>query len=174
MEEKGRVYQVERDQPKPSAEEPSEGISITGPLGFWMAMLLIGLLLKFVLAPVVHSAGVTSKDFTTFGNLLLYLPGAIILPLIAGAWIGAKVGNIHRRSPSIGKIGLINAVYAAVIYSIAIFVIYLSIYYISANALPVAFTFGGFALYLLVIPNAILLAVAPSIAMLSSARHQKK
>ncbi len=173
MEAKGGVYQIEKQAKEPAGDQPGE-ISVAGPLGFWIAVLLIGLLIEFVLGPIAVLAGASSKYFTTIGHLLLFQPGAVILPLIVAVWVGARVGSVHKRSPSIGKVGLINAVYAAVIYSIAIFVIYLSIYYINASALPVVFTLGGFALYLVVIPDVIVLVITPLLAMLSSARHPKR
>lgn len=166
------MAQVAKDDPEP--EGSTEEISIAGPMGFWIAVLLIGLLVQFVLAPVATSAGLNAKYFTSIGHLILYQPGAIILPLIVAVWLGAKVGRIHKKSPSVGKIGMINAVYAAVVYSIAVFIIYLAIYYINASALPVMFTLGGFGLYLIVIPDVIILVITPLLAMLSSARHPKK
>ena len=176
MEAKGGVYQIDRNEGKGAAadQQQPDDISIAGPLGFWIAVLLIGLLIELVLGPIAVSAGVPSKYLTTLGNLLLFQPGAVILPLIVAVWMGARVGSVHKKSPSIGRIGLINAVYAAVIYSISIFVIYLAIYYINASALPVSFTLGGFAFYLIVIPDVIVLVITPLLAMLSAARHPKR
>ena len=152
----------------------AEEISIAGPMGFWIGILLVGFLLEFVIAPVARDAGVASTTFVALANFILYLPGAVILPLIVAVWAGSKVGHIRKKAQAIGKIGLINAIYAAVIYSIAIFVIYLVVYYISSSALPTSFTLAGFVLNLLVIPDAIVLALTPLLAMLSAARQNRK
>ncbi len=151
-----------------------EEINIVAPMSFWIGVLVVGLLLEFAVAPAAHAAGLNAKDFTALANFILYQPGAIILPLIVAVWVGSKVGRAHRSSPAIGKVGLVNAVYAAVIYSIAIFIIYLVFYYVDASALPTAFTLNGFALSVVAIPDAIVLVVTPLLAMLSSARHPKK
>ncbi len=157
-----------------SRSAPNEEINIVAPMSFWIAILVIGLLLRFAIGPAAHSVGLNSKDFTLVANFILYQPGAIILPLIVAVWVGSKVGRAHKNSNTIGKVGLVNAVYAAVIYSVAIFIIYLVFYYADASALPTTFTLGGFALNVLAIPDAIVLVVTPLLAMLSSARHSKK
>jgi hypothetical protein len=156
------------------AENNPGEIGVAGPLGFWIAMLLIGALLKVLGSDIGHLTGINTSSLMTVANLILLQPGAIILPLIVAVWIGAKVGSLHRRSPAIRKIALINAVYVAAIYSIAVFIVYLVIYYLNSAILPTPFTLNGFVLNLIIIPDVVVLILLPVMAILSSARHSKK
>ena len=162
-----------KEAPAPVEDNPGE-IGVAGPVGFWIAILLIGLLLLLTAGNVGHLTGINTSSLTSIAKFILLQPGAIILPLIVAVWIGSRVGKMHRRSPLIRKIALINAVYVAVIYSIAVFIIYLTIYYLNPGVLPTMFTFSGFVLNLIIIPVAVVLILIPGIAILSSARHGKK
>ncbi len=162
---------MQKEAPTEKVTIESE-ISIAGPVGTWIAILVIGLLIEFVVIPLLHPA---TSSLKTIANLILFQPGAIILPLIMAAWTAAKVGHAYReKEMPVAKVGVVNGVYLAVIYSIAIFVIYLLLQYIYPAGLPTSFTLMGFGLNLIIIPDAIVLAVVPVLSLVSAARHPKQ
>jgi len=169
--------------PYKQAEEELEGmakpkvveeVEISGPIGLWIAILFIGLILDFVVAPLAPSLGIVTTLWTTAGNMILYQPGAFILPLIVSIWLASRIAHVRKESTTIGKEALLNSIYVAAIYSIAIFIIYLLIYYTSPASLPTPFTLQGFVLNMIAIPVAIVLVLTPVLSMLASARKGPK
>lgn len=144
------------------------GISIIKPMSFWVGVLVLGLVLTFALAPTVKPG--QTNYFESAGKFILYQPGAIILPLLVSVWMSAKIGAFKPGAHVAWKTALINAVYIAVIYAIAIFIIYLIGNYFGPGVLP-SFTLDAFALNVIIIPVAIVLAAIPVLTILSAARH---
>ena len=146
-------------------------IDIFGPMSFWIGLLVIGLIIEFVIGPLAKLAGVPQQLFTTVANYILYLPGAIILPLVVAVWVGERVGSSGRRVGEALRVGLLNAIYVAFVYAIAIFIIYLLIFYGDAKALPTGFTLNSFLTFLIAIPVVIVLVLIPMFSTMSSARR---
>ncbi|MGC8537405.1 MAG: hypothetical protein ACP5MZ_00250, partial [Candidatus Micrarchaeia archaeon] len=103
---------------------------------------------------------------------ILYLPGAIIFPLIVALWIGERVGMVENRTHSAVTIGLLNAAYTALIYAIGIFIVFLVIHY-SVNTAIISITLHDFFMYLLALPISILIILVPTFSAMSAARRMK-
>jgi glycerol-3-phosphate acyltransferase PlsY len=87
----------------------------------------------------------------------------VVLPLIIGAMIGSDVGRKSTSAKSATKAGLLNGVYASLVYLIAIIVIYmvvsyLTMQYVSKEALVAQD---------IVVPIMVFIATLESFALLS-------
>ncbi len=162
--------------PAPAAQKSmaqSQGaveIDIVGPLTFWIVILVVGAIIQFVLIPLTSSVPSVNPILVSIAGWILYLPGSIILPLVVAIWVGERVGASRNQVKSAVKVGLVNAVYAALIYAVAIFIIYLLLKYISPTFLG-TITLTTFVEYVVAIPVAIVILLIPFIASLSAARH---
>ncbi len=149
-------------------------IDIAGPMTFWLIFLIFGVIIELILVPIFGSAPYGSANIgnliTSIGRWIIYLPGSLILPLIVALWLGEMVGSMRSRVGTAAYVGLINALYAALIYVIAIFIIYLLLFYISPKSLT-SITLTYFATYSVLVPVVILLVLIPLISALSAARH---
>jgi hypothetical protein len=161
---KSSIYKIEDIQNRIDTD-------IFGPMAFWIFMLAVGLIIEFAGVPIAKLVGAPTSGIITVANYLLYLPGAIVLPLVVAVWVGERVGSVGKKVRLSLKVGLLNAIYVALIYSIVIFIIYLIIYYIDAKALPVGFTIDSFITNLIAIPVIIVLVLTPLISSVSAARH---
>lgn len=160
---------------KPKTGSAGQGIEIDifGPLSFWLVLLIMGVLLELVMAPILNGSGNTSlaNTITVIAGYILYLPGSIILPLVVAVWLGERVGATKSEVGSAIPIAAINAVYTALIYAVAIFIIYLLLRYITPSFLSTV-SLTTFVLYVVVVPVVIVVVLIPFIASLSAARHK--
>ncbi len=174
QEEDGESKRYYKRPMKEEDDDPPEvEIEIKGPMTMWITILVIGLVFQFIVAPTASYGSLSSTGslINSISKYILYLPGAIILPLIVSVWVGEKIGSTKRRVKPAFTAGLLNAIYIALIYAVAIFIIYLLIYYVAPNTLPTGFGINTFATYLIAIPLVILLVLTPLFASLSAARH---
>ena len=148
-------------------------VSILEPMLFWIVLLIIALAIRMVITftGLVGSTGSIYDVLSNFSNYVLFMPGMVVLPLIVGAIIGAQVGLKARSMELAQRGGLLNGVYSAVVYLVAIVVIWAIIYYIIApsapNLLPsVLFLVGEW----LVAPVVILILVSFFFSVLSYSR----
>lgn len=150
------------------SREPSNGVSLFGPLFIWALVIIIGIILE-VIVPAVLGKGLASYAtfYKTAGNYILTLPGAIILPLIISVWIGHKVGEKASSVAGAARLGIINGVYASIVYGVIIFVAQLLLKYTTSYALSYSFMLE----YLAAIPIAIVLVFTVLIAMLNRLRQ---
>ncbi len=149
-------------------EGDNDRVSLFGPLFLWALIIIIGIILE-VVVPAVLGKGFASYAaiYKTAGNYILTLPGAIILPLIISVWIGHKVGETARNAISAVKLGLINGVYASIVYGVIIFITQLILKYTTTYALTTDFIIK----YLVAIPIAIVIIFTIIIALLNEMRH---
>jgi len=145
-------------------------IDIAGPLIFWITMLVIGLLAVLVFEPVFSNIAGVKALMGDISQWILYLPGSVILPLIVSIWIGERVGSTKGNVKAAAKAGEINALYTTLIYIVAIFIIYMLIYYISPGSLQ-SISLVNYAEYVIAIPAIIILVLTPLVSALSGARH---
>ncbi len=149
-------------------------IDIAGPLTFWILMLAIGLIIQLLLINLltnVNNPGIKNL-LPELAGWILYMPGAIIFPLVVALWVGERVGASGNKFKSAIAVGGINGFYAALIYAIAIFIVYLLLKYIDPAFL--AFEAQNETTYLeydLVVPIVIVVFLVPIISGLSAARH---
>lgn len=103
---------------------------------------------------------------------IIYFPGYFILPLVVAVWLGERVGASRNKVTSAMTVGLINAIYAILIYVIAMVIIYLLITAIKPSFFSASnISLVSFAENAIGIPVAIVLILVPFIASLSAARH---
>jgi hypothetical protein len=147
-------------------------VSIAGPLIFWIGLLVIGAVLQLVAIPLAKTYNHTAFDayFNTFANYVIYIPGLLILPLVASLWIGDRVSYVDRKKSLIAYKGIINALYAAMVYAVAIFIIYFIMQFKDIGVLAML-NMTTFAEYLIAIPIIITLVMVPLFAVLSAARR---
>ncbi len=143
-------------------------INITEPLLFWIFMLGIGFVLLLLIN--LNLIPASSINFLSkLGEGIIYIPGAIIFPLITSLWIGERIGNSNREPKSIFFSSLLNVAYVFLVYMISIIIIFLLIYYINSSL--ILLNLHNFLIYLAGIPFIILLVLIPILSLLSSVRH---
>ena len=157
--------------PKPTSPQQQREkaeIKVGEPLLFWVMMLVIGLFL--IVIPNIGAIPTnTAAMLLEVGKAIIYIPGAIILPLIISLWVAEKIGAVNRPSKSILSLSMLNASYVFLVYIIAIFIIFLLAKYFSPNL--VAVSVASFLIYLVALPFVILFVLVPLLSLLSSARH---
>ena len=163
----------EKELEVPKSRNVEVIVSLSEPLGFWVGILIVAALIQLVAVPFAAQYGSPAFNpyLNTFADYVLYVPGLIVLPLIASVWIGDRVSNsIGNRKKLLVSKGIINALYSALIYVITIFIIYLVMQYAQKGVLA---TVGilPFLEYLIAVPVAILVVIVPVFALLSASRH---
>jgi hypothetical protein len=150
--------------------ESSYAVSLYEPMFFWILLLYLGLIVKIVLSNTNAFSQATTVDYIlqSFSYFVLSTPGFIVLPLIAGAIIGAEVGLHARNMKSALRASLLNSAYAAAIYLVAIIILYEVLNYAFPSTQNV-FSVAGW----IVVPIVIVVLVTAMFAMLSHARKIK-
>lgn len=155
-----------------SANQKSSGISIKGPLIFWIFFLILAVLLQVIVVPILKQNDFINMATTisSLASYIIYVPGLLIFPFLVSIWIGERVGSRIENTSKTMKIGFINAAYASLIYGITMFILFL----ILMAGQTVSFTQLGTivnVIYLVFIPIPILLILTPSFAYLAAARR---
>ena len=167
---------LEREEAERQTEKKADptNVQIAAPLTFWIGFLVFAVILEAAVIPVANTLGVGSMDkyITQIAGYIIYLPGSIILPLIAALLIGERVGESRKKSGIVLYTGVINALYAILVYIVAIFIIYLSVRYSGASFLS-SVSLTDFIEYLIVIPVAITVVLVPLFALVSYARRKE-
>ena len=146
-----------------------EHVSIAAPMTFWIVLLILGLVFKTLayFSILVTQGTTVYTTLLSVANFILFPPGSIILPLIIGAVIGSSVGLKSKKIAGAQKSGLLNGIYAAVIYVVAIVVIYEIMVYVLPNSAPqLGFLFS----YWLAAPVLTVVALSFIFAVLSHSR----
>jgi len=142
-------------------------VSIVAPMFFWLLLLVIALVINVLINAGYIPSGKMLGILKASANFILFMPGSVILPTIVGAFIGAEIGRRSKSMYIAIKSGIINGVYAAIVYLIAIFIIYETIIYTLPDISPgVNFFVDNW----LAIPTAILIALSVLFAGLSHSR----
>lgn len=153
-----------------AAEQAAKGhVDITAPMFAWILLLVIALVLRVVisLTGLVSTTGYAYGIFNSLSDFILFMPGSIIWPLVVGAVIGAQVGLKSKDLKSAERGGVLNGVYAAVVYIVAIFVIFVTMKYgLPQYAPTTTFLVGNW----LALPVAILIVLSVVFAILSNSR----
>ncbi|MCL5429862.1 MAG: hypothetical protein M1504_00095, partial [Candidatus Marsarchaeota archaeon] len=78
------AQKVSGAEEKPAVQKRNNEIDIFGPLTFWIMIMVVGVIIDVVLAPITQAGGQTNiaNLLLKISNFILYLPGAIIWPLI--------------------------------------------------------------------------------------------
>ncbi len=143
-------------------------VEIAAPMAFWTFLLLAALAAKTLAASGIITSGYMLKAMATYSGFILSSSGMIVLPLIVGAIVGAEVGNGAGRLTEAAKAGLLNGVYAAMIYSLIILIIYEVLLYAAPVVVPAK------ALILnqwIAVPVVVLVSLSEIFALVSHARR---
>ena len=139
---------------------------LKGPLSLWIGAMVVGILLIiFATIPILSPF---SNLLNKIGYYIIYLPGALVFPLIVGIWIGIKTSK--RRIMHSIKSSFINSVYASIIYVIAMSIIYITLHYTST--LLSSITIMDFVEKVSVIPVGIVIILSIIISVFRSARKR--
>ncbi len=142
--------------------------SLFGPLFLWALVIIIGIVLEVVIPALLGKSYASSAaSYKAIGNYILALPGVIILPLIISVWIGHRVGEKSSSVANALKSGLLNGVYASIVYGVIIFVAQLMLKYTTSYALTTSFLLR----YVVATPMAIVIVFTIIIAVLNEMRH---
>lgn len=147
----------------------TRGVNIQEPMFFWILLLVIAVVLKIILSntQTIPPGTQLYSAASSFSNFLLNIPGLAILPLIIGGVIGAEVGLRSSSMKKAMRSGILNGIYASVIYIITILVIYIIIDY----AVPQFSSTYYVLLDRIIIPVAVLLIVTEVFSILSYSRR---
>lgn len=127
MAEKERKQEEDEDE---EVVEKKSQISIAEPMFIWILLLVIAMVINVLANSSYVPTGNVSNILKASAHFILFMPGAIILPTIVGAVIGAEIGRRAKTMSAAIRSGLINGIYATIIYLITIFIIYEVIVYI--------------------------------------------
>ena len=160
---------IAKSKPAKQAKKAGTVVKIADPLFFWVMVLVLSMILQILL--VDSKLFLINSPFYNFANeistFFLFSTGSLILPLIIGAVIGAEVGTKASSFANAVKGGLLNGVYAAIVYIISIIVIYEILIFVIPH---LQFTVS-FLAYSMIIPQvAVLIVVVEVFAALSHAR----
>jgi hypothetical protein len=152
--------------------EAAGELSLVGPLAFWIGFLIIAMILDIAAAYAAqYDFGLVSYLAKT-ANSIIYMPGAIVLPLVASLWMGVRVGRVSNKPRTVLYAGLVNALYALIVYIISISVVYLILMYANPSAISgLKITLGIFLEYLIAAPAAITIILVPLFSTLSAVRR---
>lgn len=149
--------------------QKTTSVNLSEPMFFWIFLLVVAIILNTLLTytPAGNGSIPQYALLGTIANFILSGPGLLILPLIAGAVIGAEVGLRTRNTKTAVKAGFLNGVYGSVIYIIAIIILYEVVVY----ALPKSgLTLGQFVSNWVVVPVIAFIIVIEAFAVLSNSR----
>ncbi|MGI0141533.1 MAG: hypothetical protein ACREBF_02680 [Candidatus Micrarchaeales archaeon] len=143
-------------------------VSIALPMAIWIALLLLGLILQAYITLTNITTGTTFTILNGVSSFILKLPGVIILPIVFGAFVGAIVGlRTTGKIRAAAMAGLLNGVYACLVYIIAIVIIYLVLLY-SLNGIQPTLLF--LLEYWIAAPVVLVIALSVVFAVISSLR----
>lgn len=148
-------------------------MSIAGPLALWIGLVAIAAIAQLFIFPALQAKGISNNlmaDLNSLAAYALYIPGVFVLPILAALWIGSRAGGTEGTHSIIAYRGMINAVYACIIYLIEIFVFYLIAGSLKMGTLA-AIPTGVFIEYIVAVPIILCLVVAPLIAIVSAAKR---
>lgn len=146
-------------------------VSLAGPLAIWIGIVLAAAVFQLFIFPNAQNYTLNGMLVTLnlAANYLLYIPGVFVLPMLASLWMGSRVGSTIGDNEVIMTRSLINAFYAAVVYLVVIFVVYIlsqsaktGVYY--GLNVPVFFE------YAVVVPSLICIVIVPLFALITTAR----
>ncbi len=170
------MKQIEQNNYKIPGEPRHENaeMGIGGPILLWIGLVAIAAIIQLFVFPSVQVGGVVPPalaELNTLASYALYIPGVLVLPVLAALWIGSRAGATTGKMDTIAYRAVINAVYVGIIYLVEIFV-----FYIIANSAHNTGALGlipltSFVEYIVVLPVVICLVVAPLFAIVSSARR---
>lgn len=168
-EEEEEPEEEEEETPASKKKATAVSVNIAEPLFFWIMVLVLALFSRVIIT-YTTTFSPTSAAYSFLNgasNFFLFNSGTFILPLIVGAVIGAEIGLRSRSVMKALRAGLINGVYAAIVYIIAMVIIYEVIIYV----LPKADINPTFLITNLIVPQVIVLIVLVEIfAALSHSR----
>jgi len=156
--------------PEAKAARRKRDISLVGPMFLWVFIIVIGIAFETVVPSLFSGGGllhINTAFYTSMGKYILYLPGAIILPLIISVWIGHRVGEGSEDTKTATKLGVLNGVYSSIVYAVVIVIAYIILYYAGPSTI---IPLQDFEEYMIGIPVVIVIVFSTLIAVLNRVR----
>ncbi len=140
---------------------------LSSPMKFWLFLIFLSAVILLVVfeRPSVPYASI----LTSLANILLLLPGAIVLPLIVALLNGIDIGNVSLSMGKASRAALYNGIYGSVIYLVAILILYETLNYVSATLVP---SMGFIVQYWVLQPVGILIVLPLIMATISFYRKK--
>ena len=137
----------------------------------WIALILIAVVFRVLIAnpSLVSSNSQIYTLASAYSNFILQFPSIILLPLIIGAVIGAEVGRKSMTAKNALRSGMLNGIYAAVVYLIAMIAAYTILNYTNLQSVP-TYTM---IMQSIAIPIVVFLVVLELLAVLSHMRKME-
>ncbi len=160
----------DRDNPK-YREETEQNFSISEPLTFWIGLVVIAAVLQLIAIPFMASQlrGGYASALGKFAEYILYIPGVIVLPLLASLWIGEIVSKAKSNHRLLLYKGLVNAIYASIIYIVSISVVYI-IMMVQGTGTLASVSMASFIEFNILVPFLITIIVVPLFSFLTAAK----
>ncbi len=160
-------YLVMAEEAQAKKSQIKGHVNITEPMVLWILLLLIAVAINIIIANfrTVSTASAVYTAANAYANFVLNLPGFAILPLIIGAIIGAEIGSRSLSLKRATVSGLLNGIYASVIYAIAIVILYLVLDYGTMHAFS-----SGMLVDAIIIPIIVFLITIEVFSVLSFSR----
>jgi hypothetical protein len=169
------LKQVEPKKEDKDSEDKHTNVemSIGGPLALWIGLVAVAGVMQLFIFPALQNGGIVYPALATLNHIAaygLYVPGVLVLPILAALWIGSRAGSTEGKINTVTYRAMINAVYASVIYLIEIFVLYIIANSTHTSVLS-AVSLGLFVELVVALPVIVCIIVAPLFAIVSSARR---
>ena len=163
--------QKDSDKKKPGVRG-SNNVPLFGPLFLWIGLVALGAIVQLLLFPLASGIFVTHYmvDLNLISNYILWIPGIFILPMVVALWIGSRVGYTQGTYGELTYRSILNSLYAAVVYVISIFMVYIASTSLRAGVLSTV-PFNTFIEYVVLVPVGIVVVVVPLFAILTYAKR---
>jgi hypothetical protein len=159
----------EEESGKKRPRTKAQPVNLAEPLFFWIVILALALFARFVTTytSAFSHTGEIYSFLTSASNFFLLSSGALILPLIVGTVIGSEIGLKASNLAGALKAGLLNGIYTAIVYVIAIIIIYeIMLYALPNPEITTTFLING-----LIVPQVVTVLILIEIfAILSHGR----
>jgi hypothetical protein len=157
--------------PQPSAlPENHNYADVSGLIAVWLVVLFSALVIQYALAGPFSSSnmGAAQPYFSGFASLILTFPTSLLIPLVIGAALGAEIGRKSRDIKVARRAGLVNSIYVALVYIVAIIIINEVVGL--ANLNPLAPSVEWLILYWMLLPIAVLVVSTEVFAVVAHSR----
>ncbi len=150
-------------------QEKPKVANITGPVTVWILLLFVALFMQFVVSSNIGLDSSTGLGGMLAGiaSFILGTPGEITIPMVIGAVMGEDVGHKSISFKQAWRGGLLNGLYACLVYLIGIIVIYEVLTVAMPSSAPTAVSF---VLTWIALPILICVAVTEIFAVASHIR----
>ncbi len=166
---KDEVIKVSRKASDEStAEFRRSAVEIAAPMAFWVFLLIAALAAKIFAASGTITDYYLIEVLRVYSGFMLSTSGMVVLPLAVGAFVGAEVGKVTGSLTKAARGGFLNGLYAAMVYTITVMIIYETLTYAAPSSVPdKALVLNSW----IALPVVVLMALSEIFALVSHARR---